>query len=80
MKEFILPGGSPATAHCHLAITISRRAERRFTSLIKSEEIRIEALHYLNRLSDLLFVIARVIARNENKQEILWDRKNINKK
>ena len=80
LKEFILPGGSPATAHCHLARTITRRAERRVTSLMKSEEIRIEVLHYLNRLSDLLFVIARVIARNENKQEILWDRKNINKK
>ena len=74
LKEFILPGGGQAAAACHLARAITRRAERRVASLGKEENIREEALQYLNRLSDLLFVIARVLARVETGQEVLWNR------
>ena len=74
LKEFILPGGGPAAAACHLARTIVRRAERRVGSLAGSEAVRPEASRYLNRLSDLLFVIARVLARSESGQEVLWSR------
>ena len=74
LKEFILPGGGQAAAACHLARAITRRAERRVSSLGKEEVVRDEALQYLNRLSDLLFVIARVLARVETGQEVLWSR------
>jgi cob(I)alamin adenosyltransferase len=74
LKEFILPGGGPAAAACHLARTIVRRAERRVGTLAGIEDIRPETGKYLNRLSDLLFVIARVLARAESGQEVLWDR------
>ena len=74
LKDFILPGGGAAAAACHLARTIVRRAERRVSSLRKDEAIRDEPLRYLNRLSDLLFVIARRLARQESGQEVLWDR------
>jgi cob(I)alamin adenosyltransferase len=72
LKEFILPAGGRATAHCHLARTICRRAERRVYTLSKSEPINPHALAYLNRFSDLLFVIARVLVRFENDEEVLW--------
>ena len=75
LQEFILPGGGNAAAACHLARTIARRAERRVFTLSQTEDIRAEAIRYLNRLSDLLFVIARVLARAENGQEVLWNRK-----
>ena len=74
LKEFILPGGSPAAAACHLARTIVRRAERRTKSLADAEPVRNEVLRYLNRLSDLLFVYARVLARMEGGKEVLWNR------
>lgn len=74
LKEFILPGGSRAAAACHMARTIVRRAERTTISLARSEDIRLEVIKYLNRLSDLLFVIARVLARVDNGQEVFWDR------
>ena len=74
LKEFILPGGGPAAAACHLARTVCRRAERRLCSLARLERVNDEALRYLNRLSDLLFVIARVLARHESGQEVLWRR------
>ncbi len=74
LKEFILPGGGQAAASCHLARTVVRRAERRVATLAAQEKIRPEILHYLNRLSDLLFVIARVLARAEDGQEVLWNR------
>lgn len=74
LKEFILPGGGPAAAACHLARTIVRRAERRVGSLAASESVRSECGKYLNRLSDLLFVVARVLARAESGQEVLWNR------
>ncbi|HLW25006.1 MAG TPA: cob(I)yrinic acid a,c-diamide adenosyltransferase [Steroidobacteraceae bacterium] len=72
LKEFILPGGGPAAAACHLARTICRRAERRSWSLARTEAVAPEALQYLNRLSDLLFVLARVLARHEQGSEVLW--------
>ena len=74
LKEFILPGGGEAAAACHLARTIVRRAERGVTTLATKETVRPEVLRYLNRLSDLLFVIARVLSRLENGQEVLWNR------
>jgi cob(I)alamin adenosyltransferase len=72
LKEFILPGGGPAAAACHLARTITRRAERRVWSLARVEDVAPEVPQYLNRLSDLLFVVARVIARHEHGSEVLW--------
>ena len=72
LKEFILPAGGHATSTTHLARTVCRRAERRATTLAREEEINPAAIRYLNRLSDLLFVIARVLARFENGVEVLW--------
>lgn len=74
LEDFILPGGGSAAAACHVARTIVRRAERRAISLKKVETVRDETLKYLNRLSDLLFVVARVLARAESGQEVLWNR------
>jgi cob(I)alamin adenosyltransferase len=74
LKEFILPGGGQSAAACHLARAIVRRAERRVLSLAGVEDVRAEVVKYLNRLSDLLFVIARVLAREESGQEVQWDR------
>lgn len=72
LQEFILPGGGPAAASCHLARTIARRAERRAWALSRTEPVAPEVLKYLNRLSDLLFVLARVLARHERGTEVLW--------
>jgi cob(I)alamin adenosyltransferase len=72
LKDFILPGGGPAAAACHMARAICRRAERRCWSLARVESIAPDALKYLNRLSDLLFVISRVLARQESGSEVLW--------
>jgi len=90
LKEFILPSGGPATAACHLARAVCRRAERRLWTLIRRETtaagnsaaasptephaapLNPEAAKYLNRLSDLLFVIARVLVRHERGAEVLW--------
>ncbi|MBS0569011.1 MAG: cob(I)yrinic acid a,c-diamide adenosyltransferase [Proteobacteria bacterium] len=72
LKEFILPGGGMAAACCHLARTVCRRAERETVTLARAETVRPEAIHYLNRLSDLLFVIARVLARASGHGEVLW--------
>lgn len=74
LENFILPGGGPAAAACHLARTIVRRAERCTITLAAEETVRPEVVRYLNRLSDLLFVIARVLARVENGEEVLWNR------
>lgn len=74
LKDFILPGGGLAAAACHFARTVVRRAERRVQSLQSEESVRSEVLRYLNRLSDLLFVIARRLAREESGQEVIWDR------
>jgi cob(I)alamin adenosyltransferase len=74
LKEFILPGGGPASAAVHLARAICRRAERRVCTLARDEAVAPEAIRYLNRLSDLLFVIARVLARLEGGNEVTWRR------
>lgn len=72
LKDFILPGGGAAAAHCHLARTICRRAERVTLALARVETVRPEVVRYLNRLSDLLFVVARVLARGSGHGEVLW--------
>jgi cob(I)alamin adenosyltransferase len=72
LKDFILPGGGPAAAACHMARTICRRAERRVCTLAAQADVNAAAIRYLNRLSDLLFVMARVLARHENGTEVLW--------
>ena len=72
LKEFILPGGGMAAAQCHVARTVCRRAERRVVTLARNESVRAEVMHYLNRLSDLLFVLGRVLARASGHGEVLW--------
>jgi cob(I)alamin adenosyltransferase len=72
LKEFILPAGGLATSTTHLARTVCRRAERRTLTLGRQETINPIAITYLNRLSDLLFVIARVLARFERGSEVMW--------
>ena len=73
LKEFILPGGGEASARCHLARTVVRRAEREAVALSRDEDVRPQAIRYLNRLSDLLFVLARVLARASGHGEVVWD-------
>lgn len=73
LKDFILPAGGEAAARCHLARTIVRRAERETVALARDEAVRAEAIRYLNRLSDLLFVLARVLARADGQGEVLWN-------
>ena len=63
LKDFILPGGGEAAARCHVARTVVRRAERDTVSLSRHDAVRPQAIRYLNRLSDLLFVLARVLNR-----------------
>ena len=70
LQEFILPGGSELGALLHLARAVARRAERAAVRLAESEKINPQALIYLNRLSDLLFVLARVVNRQSGSQEI----------
>jgi cob(I)alamin adenosyltransferase len=72
LKDFILPGGGLAASSCHLARTICRRAEREVVTLSHHDAVRPETIRYLNRLSDLLFVMARVLARSEGHGEVLW--------
>ena len=72
LKEFILPGGGEAASRCHVARTVVRRAERAAVSLARLEEVRPQPVRYLNRLSDLLFVLARVLARASGHGEVLW--------
>ncbi|WP_411832745.1 cob(I)yrinic acid a,c-diamide adenosyltransferase [Pseudoxanthomonas mexicana] len=73
LKDFILPAGGEAAARCHLARTIVRRAERETVALARHEAVRPEAIGYLNRLSDLLFVLARVLARHDGQGEVIWN-------
>lgn len=72
LKDFILPAGGEAAARCHLARTIVRRAERESVTLSHHDAVRPQAIRYLNRLSDLLFVLARVLARHDGHGEVLW--------
>ena len=73
LKNFILPGGSVTAAQCHLARAICRRAERCLVTLHTAEPINEPPRHYLNRLSDMLFVFARVLSRRDGGSEILWE-------
>ena len=73
LKDFILPGGGEAAARCHVARTVVRRAERESVALSRAEPVRPEAIRYLNRLSDLLFVLARVLARASGHGEVIWN-------
>jgi cob(I)alamin adenosyltransferase len=72
LKEFILPGGGRAATACHLARAVSRRAERQLVHLAHAEPVTSGARQYLNRLSDLLFVMARVLAREAGDGEVFW--------
>jgi len=80
LKEFVLPKGDLATTSCHLARTICRRAERRLVTLSGDEEINPSTGIYLNRLSDLLFVFCRLLARVDNDNEEMWQSKRTNNK
>ncbi|MEH6651850.1 MAG: cob(I)yrinic acid a,c-diamide adenosyltransferase [Motiliproteus sp.] len=72
LKDFILPGGNRSASICHQARSICRRAERRVVTLSGNAELRPQCQTYLNRLSDLLFVTARMLARRDGGQEVLW--------
>ncbi|MCC6446524.1 MAG: cob(I)yrinic acid a,c-diamide adenosyltransferase [Armatimonadetes bacterium] len=72
LRRFVLPGGTEAAARLHFARTVCRRAERRVVSLNKAEPVNPETLRYLNRLSDLLFTLARAANRRAGQNEILW--------
>jgi cob(I)alamin adenosyltransferase len=72
LEEFILPSGTEAAARCHVARTTCRRAERDLLRLSRDTSIGAAGLRYLNRLSDLLFVIARVLARADGGAEVTW--------
>ena len=75
LKEFILPGGSQSAATCHLARTVCRRAERALVALQRDDPSGVElGLRYLNRLSDLLFVLARKLNRHAGVSDVLWRR------
>lgn len=73
LKDFILPGGDPAAANCQVARTVCRRAERVVVALSREEDVAAAVKTYLNRLSDLLFVVARRLARDSGHGETLWD-------
>ena len=72
LKEFILPGGTPAAAAAHLARTVCRRAERSVVALGRTESVSVPARQYLNRLSDLLFVAGRVLNRAAKVGDVQW--------
>jgi cob(I)alamin adenosyltransferase len=72
LRQFILAGGAPAGAMLHVARTVCRRAERRVTALAESVEIDSRNIEYLNRLSDFLFVLARLVNHRQGQQEIPW--------
>jgi cob(I)alamin adenosyltransferase len=74
LKEFILPGGTRTAALSHLARTVCRRAERRTIALRREEPVNDAVMQYLNRLSDLLFVLARTYNRLANRPDVLWKR------
>jgi len=71
LDSFVLPGGSPASAHLHVARTVTRRAERLVCELAEKEAVNPEAVKYLNRLSDLLFVLGRAM-NNNGADDVLW--------
>ena len=72
LRSFILPGGSALSAHLHVCRTVARRAERLAVELATMEAVNPEAVKYLNRLSDLLFVMARSINKQAGEPDVLW--------
>lgn len=74
LAEFILPGGTQAAAYAHLARTVARRAERAVVALMQEERIEAPVQQYLNRLSDLCFVLARVLNKHAGQSDVLWQR------
>lgn len=74
LREFILPGGTRAAAQCHVSRTVARRAERDFATLAHLEAIPQHGLPYLNRLSDLLFILCRVLNRAVGQEETFWQK------
>jgi cob(I)alamin adenosyltransferase len=74
LREFVLPGGNEAAARCHLARTVCRRAERDLLRLSRTERVNSASMRYLNRLSDLLFVYGRVLARQHGGVEVTWEK------
>jgi cob(I)alamin adenosyltransferase len=74
LKEFILPGGTRAAALAHVARTVCRRAERALVRLAANDPVSDPARRYVNRLSDLLFVLARVLNRTAGRPDVLWKR------
>lgn len=79
LKEFILPGGGLAASHCHVARAICRRAERTLVRLNKKKALNEYLLAYINRLSDLLFVLARALSRLEGAEEVYWQSERLKK-
>jgi cob(I)alamin adenosyltransferase len=75
LKEFILPGGSKSAGLCHMARAVARRAERIIVTLSKEDTVGEDLRQYINRLSDVLFVMARQLARRDGGQEIFWKTK-----
>lgn len=73
LVNFVLPGGAPAAAHLHVARTICRRAERLLVALAREESVGAHAVRYLNRLSDLLFVMARWESHARGVPDVTWD-------
>ena len=73
LEEFVLPGGTRAAAACHVARATCRRAERALVALAHAESVSPAALQYVNRLSDLFFVAARVLNRAAGRDETLWN-------
>lgn len=74
LRDFILPGGNAAAAACHVARSLCRRAERRAWALARTEAVNPISLRYLNRLSDLLFVLARVLNREAGVADVMWEK------
>ena len=72
-EDFVLPGGSPAAAHLHVARTVCRRAERVLVALARGEKVGAHVVRYVNRLSDLLFVMARAENHAKGCGDVTWD-------
>ena len=72
LKEFILPGGSKVSSYCHLARTVCRRVERNLFKLAQTDKVNEASLKYINRLSDMLFVLARFLNKTNKFNDVLW--------
>lgn len=74
LREFILPSGTDVAAALHIARTVARRAERRIVTLARTEQLNPELLRYVNRLSDLLFVLARTVNQRAGRLDTVWQK------